>query len=137
MTMKASSPMNLGKVHQLLISAALGLAVLFAARTWYYTGIFSVFYGTQRQYLTLWPAGAGLWTVATAMADSVFMVLSVNDPPRWDPYALPVLCDAIREPEARELCVGFVYGTLAEKARCDRISDPLFRARCARTRQTP
>jgi hypothetical protein len=31
--MKASSPMNLGKVHQLLISAALGLAVLFAARS--------------------------------------------------------------------------------------------------------
>lgn len=82
---------------RLIAAITLALAVgtiLFAARTWYYTGIFSVFYGTQRHYLTLWPAGARLWTVATAMADSIFMVLSVNDPPRWDPYALPVLCGA-------------------------------------------
>ena len=70
-------------------------AVLFAVRTWYYTGIFSVFYGTQRQYLTLWPAGAPLWSVVAAMADSVLMVLTVNDPPRLDPYAIPVLCGAL------------------------------------------
>jgi hypothetical protein len=29
--------------------------------------------------------------LVTRMIDSVMMVLTVNDPPRWDPYALPVL----------------------------------------------
>jgi hypothetical protein len=78
-----------------VIAFALSLgAVLFAARTWFYTGVFSVFYGTQRQYLALWAPGAPLGSVVAAMLDSVMMVLTVNDPPRWDPYALPVLCGA-------------------------------------------
>jgi hypothetical protein len=78
-----------------VVPAALAVgALLFAARTWYYTGIFSVFYGTQREHLALWPAGAPLSTVAAGMADSLLMVLTVNDPPRWDPFAIPVLCGA-------------------------------------------
>ena len=77
--------------------------VLFAARTWYYTGIFSLFYGTQRQYLTLWPEGASLHTVVTNMVDSLLMVVSVNDPPRWDPYALPVVAGAAA-------CLGAMLG---------------------------
>jgi hypothetical protein len=77
------------------VAAALAIgALLFAARTWYYTGIFSVFYGTQREHLALWPAGVSLSTVVAGMADSVLMVLTVNDPPRWDPFAIPVLCGA-------------------------------------------
>ena len=74
------------------VATALAIgALLFAARTWYYTGIFSVFYGTQREHLALWPAGVPLSTVVAGMADSVLMVLTVNDPPRWDPFAIPVL----------------------------------------------
>jgi len=69
-------------------------ALLFAGRTWYYTGIFSVFYGTQREHLALWPVGVPLSTVVAGMTDSVLMVLTVNDPPRWDPFAIPVLCGA-------------------------------------------
>jgi hypothetical protein len=73
---------------------ALG-AMLFAWRTWYYTGVFSVFYGTQRDLLALWQPGMTAAQILQRMAGSVMMVLTVNDPPRFDPYALPVLGGAV------------------------------------------
>ena len=65
--------------------------LLFATRTWHYTGVFSVFYGTQRDHLALWQPGVSLKALGPRMLESVMMVLTVNDPPRWDPYALPVV----------------------------------------------
>ena len=79
-----------------VISCSLALAALFLAwRTWHFTGVFSVFYGTQRDHLALWSAGMPWSTAARRSFESVWMVLSVNDPPRLDPFALPVVGGAI------------------------------------------
>jgi hypothetical protein len=78
------------------VCAAIGLGVLaFAWRTWYYTGIFSVFHGTARERLAIWQPGMPVGIVASRMADSVMMVLTVNDPPRFDIYVAPVLAGAV------------------------------------------
>ena len=80
----------------LTIAATIGVGVtLFAWRTWYYTGVFSVFYGTQRDLLALWRPGMPAAQFLQRVAGSVMMVLTVNDPPRFDPYALPVLVGAV------------------------------------------
>ena len=75
--------------------AALAIGVtLFAARTWYYTGEFSVFYGTQREHLSVWRSGMPLRVAIDSMADSVMMVLTASDPPRLAWHALPLLVAA-------------------------------------------
>ena len=80
----------------MVILVSLGAAAaLFAWRTWHYTGVFSVFYGTQRDHLALWTP-ATTWSVGLRQSlESVMMVLTVNDPPRFDPYALPVIGGAL------------------------------------------
>lgn len=65
--------------------------VLFAWRTWHYTGVFSVFYGTSRDHLAIWRSGMSFRDVLEGAASSIVMVLSLNDPARYDPYAIPVL----------------------------------------------
>jgi hypothetical protein len=78
------------------VAGALGLGLLFFAwRTYHYTGIFSVFYGTQRYIVAIWQPGMALTTYIGRLAYSVMLVLTVNDPPRFDVYALPVLCGAL------------------------------------------
>jgi len=106
-------------VTAVVLMLSLGL-LLFAWRTWYYTGIFSVFYGTQRDYLAVWQAGMPLGTVLGRMADSVLMVLTMNDPVRFDPYALPLLLGAgisvlaaIGVPRLRDLPIGLIVVCLA------------------------
>lgn len=80
----------------LIVIAVLAAGVLaFAWRTWHYTGVFSVFYGTQRDLLAIWQPGMPIATVLSRIAGSVMMVLTVNDPPRFDWYALPVLAGAL------------------------------------------
>jgi hypothetical protein len=77
------------------IGMAIGVgALLFAWRTWHYTGVFSMFFGTQRDMLATSQPGMTWLHAMTRMAGSVMMVLTVNDPPRFDPYALPVLIGA-------------------------------------------
>jgi len=68
--------------------------LLFAWRTWHYTGVFSVVYGTSRNLLSNWQPGASLAASLGRTIESVLMVLTVNDPPRFDVYALPVLAGA-------------------------------------------
>ena len=68
--------------------------LLFAWRTWHYTGVFSVFYGTQRYRQALWQPGMSLPAYLRAMVGSVMMVLTMNDPPRFDAHALPLLTGA-------------------------------------------
>jgi hypothetical protein len=68
--------------------------LLFAWRTWHYTGVFSVFYGTQRSLLSNWRPGAPIAASVGRTIESVLMVLTVNDPPRFDVFALPVLAGA-------------------------------------------
>jgi hypothetical protein len=73
---------------------ALGL-LFFAWRTYHYTGVFSLFYGTQRYIVALWQPGMALETYVGRLANNVMLVLTVNDPPRFDVYALPVLAGAL------------------------------------------
>jgi hypothetical protein len=76
------------------VTLAAGL-LLFAWRTWHYTGVFSVFYGTQRYSLAIWQPGIGFRAILARIAESILIVLTVNDPPRFDVVALPVLAGAI------------------------------------------
>lgn len=68
--------------------------ILFAARTYYYTGVFSVLHGTTWRNHALWEAGQPLSRVALAMWSSLMMVLTFNDPPRFAWYAVPLLVGA-------------------------------------------
>lgn len=77
-----------------VVASVIAALVLFAARTWYYTGVFSVTYGTQATLLALWQPGMRPWVVLERMASSVMMVLTLNDPPRFDLHALPLLAGA-------------------------------------------
>jgi hypothetical protein len=78
------------------IPAVIGVGLLcFAWRTWYYTGVFSVFHGTQRYIVAIWEPGMTFGAVAYRMAYNVMMILTVNDPPRFDIYASPVLVGAV------------------------------------------
>jgi hypothetical protein len=89
------------------IAAVIGAGVgLFAWRTCYYTGVFSVFHGTQRDLLAIWQPGMTAAQFVQRAVASVMMVLTVNDPPRFDPYAVPVLAGAA----AAILCVARVPG---------------------------
>jgi hypothetical protein len=68
---------------------ALGIAA-FAARTWWYTGVFSVLYGTS---LKNNDTGLRLATVATAapwrkVAHSLYALVWMNEPPHPDPRAV-------------------------------------------------
>jgi Dolichyl-phosphate-mannose-protein mannosyltransferase len=75
----------------LIVAGVIGAGiVLFAWRTWHYTGVFSLFYGTSRDQLAIWQPGMGIRTVLDRAIGSVLMVLSLNDPARYDPYAIPV-----------------------------------------------
>jgi hypothetical protein len=94
--------------------------VFFAWRTWYYTGVFSVFYGTQRYRLSVWQPGMPLPTYLSAIRSSVMMVLTMHDPPRFDPHALPILAGAgvsllamARVPRLRDVPLGLVLFCLA------------------------
>ncbi len=77
------------------VGGTIALGVLFFTwRTWYYTGVFNTFYGTQRYIVAIWQPNTPLGIVLGRLAHSVMMVLTVNDPPRFDWYALPVLAGA-------------------------------------------
>lgn len=69
---------------------ALGLAA-FALRTWYYTGHFSIFFGTQSATLRIWKPGMLLAEVARQMLDSLLMVATTADPPAYHNGALPII----------------------------------------------
>jgi hypothetical protein len=82
------------------LSIAVGVALviggmLFAWRTWYYTGIFSMFHGTQREYLAVWKPGMTLGEAVPAMISSVLMVLTGQDPPRLTLHAAPLIIGGI------------------------------------------
>lgn len=83
----------------LIIMATVGAGtVLLALRTWYFTGSLDPLTGTQRNLLAVWQPGISFMSGIARTIDSVLMVLTVNDPPRFDPFAVPVVAGA---------CVGF------------------------------
>src|SRR5262249_1562479 len=78
------------------VGGVIGLGLLFFAwRTYHYTGVFSVFYGTQRYIVSIWQPNAPLSESLARLIESVTKVLTVNDPPRFDVYALPVMAGAL------------------------------------------
>jgi hypothetical protein len=74
----------------LIVTIALGV-LLFTARTYYYTGVFSMFEGTQAAHLSVWQVPDGGGSIAGNVAGSVLVVLTMSDPPRADPRALPIV----------------------------------------------
>jgi hypothetical protein len=75
-----------------IIPAIIALGVLFFAwRTWYYTGVFSLFHGTSGYLQANWQPGMTPSAVLRQVVYSVMVVLTVNDPPRFDIFAVPVL----------------------------------------------
>lgn len=74
-------------VAGVLGALAIGLH-LFTLRTWYYTGIYSMLHGTSTSANTVWKLGESL---IASWASSVLMVLTMNDPARFDVRAIPIL----------------------------------------------
>ncbi len=79
----ASKPVVAG----VLGAIAVGLH-LFTLRTWYYTRVYSMLHGTSTGVNTVWKEGESL---IESLASSVLMVLTMNDPPRFDVRAVPIL----------------------------------------------
>ncbi|HJU41793.1 MAG TPA: hypothetical protein VJ691_03225 [Vicinamibacterales bacterium] len=78
-----------------VVPAAIAFGMfLFTLRTWYYTGNFSPFYGTQATSLAVWKPGMTGGDAARAMLDSVLMIATTTDPPRYHNGALPILAGA-------------------------------------------
>lgn len=74
-----------------IIVALAGAILLFGLRTYYYTGQFSALAGTQASARSVWqPTGTGE-TVAQNVIGSVMLVLTMNDPARFDVRALPLM----------------------------------------------
>ena len=71
-----------------------GLA-LFAARTWYYTGELNMLSGTQAGALRAWQTTTEGLTPVENVVGSVLMVLTMNDPPRLDIRAMPLMLGVV------------------------------------------
>jgi hypothetical protein len=78
------------------VGGVIAYGLLFLAwRNWHYSGVFSAFYGTQRYIVAIWQPGMPFRTVLERAAYNVAKVLTVNDPPRFDFVALPVMAGAL------------------------------------------
>ena len=69
---------------------ALGLWLL-TARTYYYTGVPSMLFGTQAGALSVWRDVGGPIAAIQNVIGSLMMVLTMNDPARFDIRAVPIL----------------------------------------------
>ncbi len=93
-----------------VIGAAVIGVLLFSWRTWYYTGVFSFFQGTTLGTNSIWQPGMATGDWLRRMADSAWMVLSMNDPPRFVWFATPLIAAAaiavaalLRVPRLRDI----------------------------------
>ncbi len=74
------------------VSGIVGIGmVLFALRTWYFTGMFSFFQGTTINVNAIHQPGMPPLEFLRRVFDSAWMVLSMNDPPRFVWYATPLM----------------------------------------------
>ena len=83
---RASRPVLAGIL--LGIAAALWF---FTWRTWDYTGHIDLFYGTQASHLSIYKEAHSVMEGAQLLAGSLLMVLTMSDPPHFDPRAVPVV----------------------------------------------
>jgi hypothetical protein len=78
------------------VAGALAIgALLFAWRTWYYAGVFSVFHGTQRQFLAVWKPHMTAAEALPAMLSSLMMVITASDPPALVWHSAPLVIAAV------------------------------------------
>lgn len=83
---RAARPVAAGVLGAL----AIGLW-LFTARTYYYTSVPSMLFGTSSGHNSVWQAGDTAGMAARRLIESVMMFLTMSDPPAFDPRALPLL----------------------------------------------
>ncbi len=74
-----------------ILLGAAGAMWLFTARTYYYTGVLDMFHGTQASHLSVWKQASTAAEGIQLLSGSLMMVLTMSDPPRLDPRAVPVL----------------------------------------------
>lgn len=77
-----------------LIAIPLALVIglsLFALRTWYYTGEFTLLFRPQVNALAVWQPGVSVREGLTSIVSSVMMVATTTDPPRFHNGAIPIL----------------------------------------------
>ena len=74
----------------LLSAMAIGLW-LFTARTYYYTGVLSMLHGTSANLNSVWSGGGGAQAAIGRVLSSLATLVTMSDPPRWDPRALPIV----------------------------------------------
>ncbi|HYE88799.1 MAG TPA: hypothetical protein VEA16_20705 [Vicinamibacterales bacterium] len=74
-----------------VIGAVAVAIVLFSARSYYFTGSVNPLSGTQAGARSIWQTTDEGLTPAQNLAGSVLMVLSMSDPPRWEPRAIPIV----------------------------------------------
>jgi hypothetical protein len=82
---------------KLVVGVALTLAlalVLLASRAWFYTGVFSFTYGTSFGINRVWLADMPLSVGFQRMIESFGVLLTLNDPPRFSLYSIPLLLAA-------------------------------------------
>jgi hypothetical protein len=82
-------PMSARVLFGVAIAIAIGL-LLFAARTWHYTGVFSLLYGTQAAARSVWQTTDEGITPLQNLVGSFLMVVTMADPPRLDPRGIPI-----------------------------------------------
>jgi hypothetical protein len=73
-----------------LAAMAIGLW-LFTARTYYYTGVPSMLYGTTAYLNSVWNGPGGRVEAIGRVLSSLAMLITMNDPPRFDIRAVPVI----------------------------------------------
>lgn len=73
------------------IAALVCALLVFGARTYYFTGELNPLAGTQANARSVWqPSAAGETPIENAV-NSVLMVITMSDPPRLEPRALPLV----------------------------------------------
>ena len=78
------------------IAAALAIGgVLFAWRTWYYTGVFGLFHGTQREFLAVWKPGMTLAGSGAGDDQQPDDGADRQDPPRFALHAAPLVAGGV------------------------------------------
>lgn len=68
---------------------------LFTARTYYYTNVPNMLWGTQAGLLSVWQVPDGGGSIAGNVIGSFLMVVTMNDPPRFDVRAIPLIAGAV------------------------------------------
>ena len=88
------APVSVPTLAGVITVIVVGL-LLFTARTWYYTGEVNMFFGTQAGTLRAWQTTTEGLSPVENVVGSILMVLTMNDPPRLDPRALPLVAGVV------------------------------------------